>query len=200
MTKLSYVLLFVAASACDSNPNVPPPKPGTTQAAQATGAAPGPHGATPGGQGKAKDTTIVWKAPDAWKLLDHPSPMRLATYTIPKAEGDAEDAELSVTRVGGDVASNIQRWSGQFEGSPQPKTSERSAGDLKITVVELEGTYSGMAMPGQGAAGPKQNFAMLAAIVEGGGDAHFFKMTGPKKTIDAARGGFDELVSSFGKR
>jgi hypothetical protein len=199
MTKLSALLLPLLLVACDSNPNVPPPKPAPTGASNgaATGAATDVAGAKPGG---VKESAIVWKAPDAWPVVEHPSPMRLATYRIPKADGDAEDGELTVTRVGGDVQSNVGRWVKQFAESPEPKTSERTAGELKVTIVELEGTYQGMAAPGQQAAGPKQGYAMLAAIVEGPGDPHFFKMTGPKKTVDAARGGFDELVGSFGKR
>lgn len=197
MTRLSWLAVWLLVAGCDSNPDVPAPKAPGASAGNGTAAPAGAGGVKAGG---VKETSIVWKAPDAWTVVEHPSPMRLATYRIPKAEGDAEDGELTVTRVGGDVASNIQRWSKQFEGAPAPKTSERTAGGMKVTIVELEGTYSGMAMPGQAAAAPKADYAMLAAIVEGDGDPHFFKLTGPKKTIDAARSGFDELVASFGKR
>jgi hypothetical protein len=194
MTRLSWLVVPFLVVGCDSNPDVPPAKP------QAPGASTTAGTAAPGGTAGVKETSIVWKAPEAWTVVNHPSPMRLATYRIPKAEGDAEDGEMTVTRVGGDVQSNIQRWSKQFEGAPAPKTSERTAGDMKVTIVELEGTFSGMAMPGQAAATPKSDYAMLAAIVEGTGDPHFFKLTGPKKTVEAARGGFDELVASVGKR
>lgn len=196
-------LAFVFLVACDSNPNVPPAKegakPGPAGSAATMAPPENPHGGL-GGGAKSKESSIAWKAPEGWPLVEHPSPMRLATYRIPKAEGDADDGEMTVTRVGGDIESNISRWSSQFEGSPAPKRSDRSSGDLKVTVVELEGTFQGMAMPGQAGSGPKQGFAMLAAIVEAGGDAHFFKLTGPKKTVEAARGGFDELVTSFAKK
>ena len=39
--------------------------------------------------------------------------------------------------------------------------------------------------------------ALLGAIVEVGGSLWFFKMTGPAKTVAAARPEFDKLVSSF---
>ena len=125
--------------------------------------------------------------------------MRIATYKVTKADGDADDAELSITQVGGDVASNIERWKGQFEGGPAPKTEERTVGDLKVTVVSVEGTYKGMSMPAAGPGEPKKEWALLGAVVEwpGHGDSFFFKMTGPKKTIDGARGGFDELLGSL---
>ncbi len=187
---------LLALVACDSNPNVPPAR------TAAGGAASSPVGpATAASDGAVKETSITWRKPDAWTVVAHPSPMRLATYKIPKADGDADDGELTVSRAGGDVQSNIGRWVSQFDGASAPKTSERTAGDLKVTVVEVEGTFKGMAMPGAGPAAPKEGYALLAAIVEGGGsEAHFFKLTGPKKTVDAARQSFDELVGSLAKR
>jgi hypothetical protein len=38
---------------------------------------------------------------------------------------------------------------------------------------------------------------MLAAIAHTQPAAHFFKMTGPQKTVESARGDFDVLVGSI---
>jgi len=195
----------VTLAACDSNPADAPKGPDTAHATQtSTGAAmpqktnapsENPHAAPP----TAKQTDVHWKAPDAWTLADHPSPMRIATHTIPKAEGDTEDAELSITQVGGDVKSNVERWKGQFEGGPEPKVTNRDVGDFKITVVEAEGAFKGMTMPAAGPSEPKKDWALLGAVVEwpGHGDAYFFKLTGPKKTVDSAKPGFDQLLGSL---
>jgi len=48
-----------------------------------------------------------------------------------------------------------------------------------------------------GGGGPQKDYAMLAAIVDTSGGAHFFKMWGPKKTVKGARNDFDKLVGSF---
>lgn len=142
---------------------------------------------------------IHWTVPSAWKVAESPSRMRIATYKTPKAEGDADEGEMSVTQVGGDVPSNIARWKGQFGAAAEPKVEERSVGDLKVSIVQIEGTFSGMSMPGSAPGTPKEGYALLGAVVvwPGHGDPYFFKLTGPKATIDAARPAFEELVGSL---
>jgi hypothetical protein len=163
---------------------------------------PGTHGGTMPAPGPAAEAPIAYKMPDAWSKVDHPSRMRLATYKVPRVEGDTEDAELTVSIAGGDTASNIARWKGQFSGGSPGREQDRSTADLKITIVELDGAYQGMGMQVKADDPPKPSYGMLAAIVgiEGSSESTFFKLTGPKKTVDAARASFDELVSSFARR
>jgi hypothetical protein len=179
---------FLALTSCGNPP---------TAAPTATATSPAPTAAATGGPASAGG--IAWDAPKEWEKVAHPSPMRKATYKIPRAEGDTEDGEMTVTQVGGDLESNIQRWSTQFMEKPTPARNELSQSGLKITVVEMSGTYQGMAAPGAAASGPKEGFGLLAAIVEGEGLAQpfFFKMVGPQKTVTAARSAFDTFVQSF---
>jgi hypothetical protein len=137
---------------------------------------------------------FLWQAPASFVVLPSPNTMRKATYKVTRAAGDQEDGDLSVTQVGGDMESNITRWVGQFEGSPKPKRSELSVGKLKVTVVELNGTFTGSGMGPGG--GKKERFTMLVAIAPTE-PAHFFKLVGPEKTIGLARRDFDQLVRSF---
>ncbi len=75
--------------------------------------------------------------------------MRKATYTIPRAAGDAEDGELSVSQAGGGLDQNLTRWAGQFDQKlADVKREERTTHGLKVMVVEIHGTYKAMAMPG----------------------------------------------------
>jgi hypothetical protein len=124
--------------------------------------------------------------------------MRKATYKIPKAAGDPEDAELTVTQVGGTIDANIERWVGQFGGAKDSlKRTREKVGTFDVTVVELAGKFAGSGMPGAPPAAPKDNWALLGAIVEPLDPPYFFKMTGPKKTVAAARADFDRLVKSL---
>jgi hypothetical protein len=125
--------------------------------------------------------------------------MRKATYRIPAAPGDSEDAELSVSQAGGTVEMNIQRWAGQFQQKPGEavKRSERTVSGLKVTLVEVQGTFTGSGMPGAPPGAPKPSFALLGAIVETEGAFTFFKLTGPEKTIAAAKADFDKLIESI---
>lgn len=44
---------------------------------------------------------------------------------------------------------------------------------------------------------PKDHYMLLGAVVDGGDRQHFFKMTGPEKTVTAAKKDFDAFVASF---
>jgi hypothetical protein len=138
---------------------------------------------------------IGWDAPKAWESVPNANSMRKATFKIPKAAGDTEDAELTVMAAGGGVDANIKRWSGQF-GNAEPKKEQRSPNGLKVTVVEIKGTYASGGMMG-GASTPKDKYMLLGAVVDAGDRQHFFKMTGPEKTVTAAKKDFDAFVASF---
>ncbi len=141
---------------------------------------------------------LRWDVPPTWQTAPSPSAMRKATYKIPKAAGDAEDAEVSVTQAGGSIDANIDRWVGQFAGSKDTlKRQEKRVGTFKVTIVDLKGKFAGSGMPGAAPAGPKENWALLGAIVEGADPPYFFKLTGPEKTVTSARPDFDRLVGSL---
>lgn len=192
--------IFAACSKTTSEPEKssdgPAFAPGATPSASAaatTGASRG--GSLPSSSADSTDE-VAWDAPSAWVSVPNPNIMRKATYKVPRASGDTEDAELSVSAASGGVEANIKRWAGQF-GSAEPKTEPRTVRGLKVTVVEIKGTYASSGGMMGGPTTPKERFMLLGAVVDGGDRQHFFKMTGPEKTVSAARKDFDSLVSSF---
>lgn len=150
----------------------------------------------PTGHPVPADTELSWKAPARWKPFPSTSTMRLATYRIPHAPGDAEDAEMSVMQAGGTVDANAKRWVDQFDAAGQKtaKRTTRKVSGLDVTIVEVEGTYSG----GMGKdAREEPGWALVGVIVATPGMPHFFKLTGPSGTVKSARVELDELVGSF---
>ncbi len=127
---------------------------------------------------------LTWKAPPTWPLVPNPNKMRLATYKV-------SDAELVVSRAGGDIAANIQRWTGQFGASFTLKQSSKTIHDLKVTQVMIDGTYEGGMT---GGAGSHDNWSMLAAIVETKGQPYFFKLLGPAATVRASQKAFEAML------
>src|SRR5262245_45463206 len=159
------VLSLALASACDKTP-----EPGSSAAASAApqaSSASAAASAMPTAQSKAGPGEIGWDVPSKWKEIPNPNAMRIATYLIPRAEGDAEDAEMSVSRVGGSVEQNLNRWKAQFDPvkPDSTKRQERTIAGLRVTIFEVAGSYSGMVMKGQ-VNKPKEGYALLAAIVE----------------------------------
>ena len=97
------------------------------------------------------------------------------------------------------MEANISRWKAQFDPvkPDSGKRFERDVAGLKVTIYEVAGSYTGMVMRGQPAKA-REGWALLAAIVEGaGGEPWFFKMTGPEKTVAAARADFESFANSF---
>ncbi|WP_281318513.1 hypothetical protein [Polyangium sp. y55x31] len=199
LAALIVPVAILALTACEKTPEPPPsgaPDKARPAPAAPTGSA-SPGAAAPQRKGP---TDVAYDVPEGWQKVENPSPMRKATFKIPRAEGDSEDAEMSVTQAGGTIDQNVQRWSGQFERGKDDTTSrqDRKVGELSVTVVEIHGTFSGgMGMPGAAPAGPKPKWALLGAIVETDGALTFFKLTGPEKTVTAAKPAFDKFVESL---
>jgi hypothetical protein len=140
---------------------------------------------------------ITWTPPLTWKSLPSTSTMRLATSRIPRATGDTEDTDLSVVRAGGSTDANVQRWIGQFENGGKDTRTVKLIHGIKTTIVEVHGTFSGGGMSMDNAPVSHPNWTLLAAIVEAPGTPYFFKMTGPTKSVAAARPAFDALLASI---
>ena len=149
---------------------------------------------------------IQWTAPQGWQR-QAARPMRAATYAIPAADGDHEDAECAVYYFGqgqgGSVEANIRRWISQFEqpdGKPIAEGTDRqrtSIAGLDVTTLKLSGTYLASAGPMSPVQEKKPGFRMLGAIVEAPQGPVFFKMAGPAKTVAKAEGDFEAMLKSL---
>jgi hypothetical protein len=197
----ALVLLAIGASAgCKKTPEPTggaaiSPSPPASVATQPAAAPTPPATAHP-------PVEITWVDPPEWKRAERASPMRKASYTIPRAGSDPEDAELGVFYFGpgqgGGIEANVDRWVKQFVDLPADRVvrSDRSANGLVQHTVEIEsGTFNPNMMPG-GKAKPKENFALLGAIVEAPSGVYFFKLTGPKATVAASKKPFFTLLDS----
>ena len=145
---------------------------------------------------------VSWTNPATWKS-DAARPMRAATYLVPAAKGDTEGGECGVFYFGqgqgGGVEQNIQRWVGQFEGGKAPIQKKEKLGGFEVTTVEVDGTFASSMGGPMGAKTPKAGYKLLGAIVEAPGGNVFFKLTGPAKTVEAARADFIKMLKGVTK-
>jgi hypothetical protein len=145
---------------------------------------------------------INWTSPTTWKA-DAPRPMRAATYLIAPAKGDTDSGECGVFYFGegqgGGVDANIERWVSQFEGAKTPLRKKEKIAGFDVTTVEVEGTFANSMGGPMGPKTPKSGFKLLGAIVEGPKGNVFFKLTGPAKTVEAARAEFMKMLKSATK-
>ena len=152
----------------------------------------------------AAEKTIAgmsFSTPENWKETEPSSSMRKFQFEIP---GKSKTAELAVfyfgENQGGDVKSNIERWKSQFTKLDKEETNEKAAGGMKVTQTTLEGSFQLTMGPMMAAHGkPADNYSVLGAIVEAPEGSVFFKMTGPKETLDGAKESFSSLINSVKK-
>lgn len=210
-----------AATATTPAPTAPaPPQPASSELLelQSAHAAPAANGALPPGHPpitgqppmelKPIDATLgkgeaglAWNAPADWVAVPPSSSMRRAQYRVPGKAGDAECAVFYFgPGQGGDAQSNAERWASQFLGADgQPttaKTRDLATASGKVLIVETAGAYQSGSMTGT-AVESKPGYALLGAIAQGPDANWFFKLTGPKATVDAQRGAFETMVSSI---
>ena len=165
-----------------------------------------PQAAAPASQGNAQSQgDLRLKAPEGWVSERPSSGMRVSQYQLPAAEGDAEAASLVVyyfgAGQGGSVNANLERWIGQMQSpdgsNEKAKTETTMVNGMKVTLLDVTGTYAGGDMVGGGgAAQSKPNFRMRAGVIETPKGAYFIKLVGPQKTVNRWDQGFQEFVKS----
>ncbi len=145
---------------------------------------------------------IEWKVPARW-TAGAGSAMRVATYATPAAKG-ADAGECAVfffgPGQGGSIDANVERWSKQFEGTPTPERRAATAAGLRVTRVQLAGTYLAPGGPMMQSTGKRPGMRLLGAIVEAPEGNVFFKLTGPAASVAASQPEFDALVASIRKK
>jgi hypothetical protein len=158
----------------------------------------------------APEAGLAFTAPAAWRTRPASSTMRVAELVVPKVAGDPEDAELIVYffgsffgRLAGGVDANVDRWIGQMQqpdGSSSKDKARREAktiNGLKVTTVDLSGTYVAEVRPGATERHNKPNFRLRAAVIETPGGPYYIKMTGPAKTMAAADADFSKFLGTL---
>jgi hypothetical protein len=199
VTTLAFIFLLANGATANHHnapAGAPPPQPIVLPGA----VEPPPPGSGSGG------TALSWTAPPGW-LAEAPSnAMRKAQYRV---TGDAGDAECIVFYFGpgqgGDALSNAQRWADQFtlaDGRPGKQgmqVENRTVGEIEVLVVSVSGTHQGGFRMQSTPEPPKQNQMLLGAVAKGPDANWFFKLTGPRATVEAQRSAFDALIASLNR-
>jgi hypothetical protein len=149
---------------------------------------------------------LTFTTPPGWQTVKPASSMRVAEFTLPRAAGDAEDAQLVVyyfSGQGGSVQANIDRWVGQMQqpgGKPSGATAQRTTrkvNGLAVTLLDISGTYVAEMSPGATERNNKPNFRLRAGVVETANGPYYIKLTGPEKTITKWDQAFEQFVGSL---
>lgn len=137
--------------------------------------------------------TLKFDAPAGWVSKPPASSMRVVEYSLPKVAPDMEDAALAVFFFGGQggsVQANLDRWIGQMT-QPDGRASKDVAktttftttSGLKVSLIDLTGTYVAEMSPGSADHFNKPGFRLRAAVIETSEGPYFVKLTGPAATV-----------------
>ena len=153
----------------------------------------------------AQKAELKFRVPPGWIEEERTSRMRLAQYKLPKAEGDPDDASLVLYYFGpgqgGSTAANIERWIGQMKQEDGAEkggkiTTTETAG-LKMTSVDVSGTYVAETAPGSGTFHNKPAYRLRGVVVETPNGSYFVKLVGPEKTVAQWNDSFLSYIKSF---
>jgi hypothetical protein len=207
------ILSAVALAMCESSaPAAPPAKNPGREAVPAKVAARPQPSAKPHPTGtQALDLgSITARVPGGWTPVKSDSQFRLAQYAVPKAPGTTATALFIVYYFGkgggGTVEANMERWIGmvrQPNGSETRAVAKRGQAErpgLRISTLDVAGTYMESPTPMSTEVTPRPNYRMLAAIIETtkpeGEGPYYFRLVGPARSIAAAKAGWEALLGS----
>lgn len=155
----------------------------------------------------AQKSTLKFTVPAGWVEEERTSSMRVAQYRLAKVAGDSEDASLVLYYFGpgqgGSTTANIDRWISQMkqtEGAAAKDAAKQESlevNGLKVTTVDVSGTYVAETAPGSGELLNKPMYRLRAAVVETPNGSYFVKLVGPAKTVAQWNDSFLSYLRSF---
>ncbi len=144
--------------------------------------------------------------PGTWVEETPNNKMRFAQFKLPRAKGDDRDGEIVIFKgLGGGAQANVQRWKAQFippDGKKiddVAKVEKVKIGSVEGVELDIHGTYKYKAQPFNPNAKEEllPHYRMVAIYFDGPRDIYQIRMTGPSKTIEQYKKGFDEWIKSF---
>lgn len=152
-------------------------------------------------------SSLKFRVPAGWVEEERASSMRVAQYRLPRVEGDAEDGSLVLYYFGqgqgGSTAANIERWVSQIKQADGSSSTDKAkeerfeANGLKVTTVDIAGTYVAETTPGSGTFENKPGYRLRGAVVETPKGSYFVKLVGPEKTVAHWNDSFTSYLQSF---
>ncbi len=111
-----------------------------------------------------------------------------AKFQMPDA---GPDVTLTLSRSGGGIEANLDRWRGQFEASRDEVTETLQVANADATLIDMEGRFSA----GFGRE-PQDGWRMIGVVVDLPDQGYFLKLTGPVDQVKKVEPEFRELITS----
>jgi hypothetical protein len=154
--------------------------------------APAPKNDAASGNGVDLDG-LKSKVPDSWKEEPLRNRMRMANYRI------GTDVTVVVFILGGSAEANVERWRKAFSRTDvEPKEEKFNVGPLKMTQLDMRGTYEERDMSNPNLAPmPREHYRRITVYVDGPKQPYQIIMGGPADEVDKHKAEFDEWLKAF---
>lgn len=144
------------------------------------------------GHDHAEEAPLAYELPAGWKK-EAASEFRTLNFSF----GEDGEGECYVSRAGGGLEANLNRWRGQMglaaaSAEGLQALPKRKLFGMEATYAELDGEFKAM-----GAAEPKPNYRMVGLVLSLPDVSFFVKMTGPKELVIANEGNFSKFCGSL---
>jgi hypothetical protein len=134
-----------------------------------------------------------------------PKSMRMQTFKLPKADGDAEDADLGLFffRGGsGSVQDNLARQEKKFEipAGKKAEVGKTKVGAADAVYQDIQGTYlkkDGGPFDPNAKVTKQADYRQLYVIFETKEGQYYMTLLGPAKTVEKHKKGFEEWLRNF---
>lgn len=141
---------------------------------------------------RAENAPLVYKLPEGWTKKSA-SQFRTLNFSF----GKDEEGECYVSRVGGGLEANLNRWRGQMgleavSAEVIKKLPKRLLFGMEATYIELDGAFKGV-----GSAEAKADYRMAGLVLSMPDVSFFVKMTGPKTLLIENEKNFTQFCESL---
>lgn len=147
---------------------------------------------------------LDFQAPKSWEKKQPKFNIVESEFAPKSSKENVDPARLTIMASGGSIEANVERWIGQFsqedasDTEEHTKQTEKKINGMKVQIVDIQGTYADSAGPFAGNAVQRKGYRMLGAIIETKvvGN-YYFKMYGPKETIDEHEKRFMDMIETI---
>lgn len=139
--------------------------------------------------------------PADWKAKPLPAgSMRLLQFTVPKAAGDEEDAEVAVFALSasGTAEQNLKRQLDKFlDDNRKEVRATTKFGATDVTYQDVTGTFKKKPFPAAEKFTPVPDYRQLYVLFDKDGKQYYLWLLGPAKTVDKHKKEFEGWLKSF---
>ncbi len=150
------------------------------------------------------DGRLDFQVPKVWEKKQPRFNIVEAEFEGKASKPESTGARLTIMASGGSIEDNLDRWLGQFsqpDGSStedHAKTKQEKINGMTVHLVDITGTYADSPGPFAGNPVKRENYRMMGAIVETKvAGNYYFKMYGPKETMEIHQKRFLAMVKSI---